>query len=231
MAAAPQPPPIPETPPTPPPAPPAPPAPTAGRPLETRGRSRIEALLLKRGLVTAFRLEALAGRVAAAKRPLVEVLLEHGVLTEPQLLQAVAEESRMEPMATPDVLPSPDVQRMIPAEIAQRHGILPLRLDADGSLVVVTADPFQIDVIDELRARVGRRIRVLLARRRPCARGSATPVSARRRSTRSSVTRRRAPRRSRSAPPPRPRSSRTTPPRASGWTSSPPRARSYASST
>jgi len=137
--------------------------PTAGRSLENRSRPRIEALLLKRGLVTAFRLEALAGRVAAAKRPLVEVLLEHGVLTEAQLVEAVAEESRMEPVPTADVRPSPDVQRMIPAEIAQRHGILPLRLDPDGSLVVVTADPFQIDVIDELCARVGRRIRVLLA--------------------------------------------------------------------
>lgn len=127
------------------------------------GRSRLESLLLARGLVTMVRLAAVSGRVLGAKRPLVEVLLEQGVLDEDAFVRAVAAETRMEPLRTEDVSADPAVQRLIPSDVAQRHGLLPLRLEADGTLVIATADPFQIDVIDEVRARSGHRVRVVLA--------------------------------------------------------------------
>jgi type IV pilus assembly protein PilB len=127
------------------------------------GRSRLESLLIARCLVTMVRLAAVSGRGLGAKRPLVEVLLEQGVLDEDAFVRAVAAETRMEPLRTEDVSADPAVQRLIPSDVAQRHGLLPLRLEADGTLVIATADPFQIDVIDEVRARSGHRVRVVLA--------------------------------------------------------------------
>lgn len=131
-----------------------------GRPVH---RSTLESLLLERRLVSAVRLAAVAGRVVGAKRPLVEVLLEQGVLDEAAFVRAVASASRMEPLPAEEVRPDPKVQALVPAELALRHGILPLRVDPDETLVVATADPFQIDVLDEVRARAGRRVRVVLA--------------------------------------------------------------------
>jgi type IV pilus assembly protein PilB len=125
--------------------------------------SRLESMLLDRGLVTLEALASVQGRRIGAMRPLVEVLLEQRLVTEDAFLKAIAAEARMTPLSPKDVKPEADVQRLVPTSLAQRHGILPLRLEPDGALLVATADPFQIDVLDEVRARAGTRIRVVLA--------------------------------------------------------------------
>jgi len=148
----------------------------------SRKFNRIETLLVERGVVTTEALVAAKDRQRGAKRPLVEVLVEQGAVNE-ELMASVLAEAAGVPLATAaDLKPQADVQKLVPAELAQM-GILPLRVE-NGTLVVAVIDPMQIMAFDELAVRTGLKVRPLVARRASCA----APCRARGRASSPSTT-------------------------------------------
>ena len=136
----------------------------AGGPSTERGKlTRLESILVVRNLVGVTALREARERQAGAKRPWIEILLEQNAIDEELAIQAIAHEAGMSPLGSADLLPDPSVQSLVPADVAQRLGILPLRIES-GHLLVATADPFQLPAFDDISARAQLPVRARLAR-------------------------------------------------------------------
>lgn len=137
--------------------------PSAGNREAGTHRNRVESILLSRGVITEELLDEAKARQKGAKRPLVEVLLEQEAVDEDLLVRVLAEVTGMQLLPREALIANPDVQHLVPTEMVQRHGILPLSVTRD-ELIVATADPFQVEVFDDLARMVNLRIRPVFAK-------------------------------------------------------------------
>lgn len=121
-------------------------------------------LLVRSGIITVKTLErALARQVACGKR-LGGVLIEMGVLTEDELLEALGQQCGLETVTR--LLPgqlSPELLALVPAEIAITRPLLPLRAE-DGVLFVAVSDPLDRETVNLLRRHSSLRVTQLLCR-------------------------------------------------------------------
>jgi type IV pilus assembly protein PilB len=104
-------------------------------------------MLLESGLLTREQLDlALADHKKAGLR-LGEYLIRKGILREPQICEVISKQLRIE-QYRPDLYPyDTALQSLIPAELAQRHRLVPLM--RKGSLLVIAmADPMDINALD-----------------------------------------------------------------------------------
>jgi type IV pilus assembly protein PilB len=90
-------------------------------------------------------------------RRLGELLLERNLVEKADLVAALEEVTRAEYVDCRDVTPDPEALRLIPYSVAQKHAALPVAL-MDQRLLVVLAEPQNVQVIDELRFLTGRNI-------------------------------------------------------------------------
>ena len=96
--------------------------------------------------------------------PIDEILLRLHYVEEEQLLDALANTFGVPWQEIPEkILPS--VINAVPAEFALRHCVLPL-FQKNGTLVVATIDPNELQIFDDLRMLTGFEIEVVLARRK-----------------------------------------------------------------
>jgi type IV pilus assembly protein PilB len=123
--------------------------------------SRYERKLISEGLVDEGKLASARARQAGAKRPLIEVLVEQNAAPESELLAVLSKVSGIA-IYTPLLSPTAAVQDFVPAEVAQRHGVLPLHISDANELIVATTDPFQLPVFDDIRARAELRVKRVL---------------------------------------------------------------------
>ncbi len=130
---------------------------------------------------------------AARKRRLGEILLDAGLLTEPQLLSALAEQRRFGgklghtlvqlgfvnegamahalshqldlPTVDLDELePSVPVESLLRVDLAEGYGVFPVSYDEGlGSLVLATSDPTNTDALQELAFHTGCNVRVMVS--------------------------------------------------------------------
>lgn len=130
---------------------------------------------------------------APRKRRLGEILLDAGLLTEPQLLSALAEQrkwggklghtlvqlgyvnegamahalSHQLDLPTVDLdefEPAGPVEALLRVELAERYGVFPVSYDAaQQALTVATSDPTNADAFQELGLQLGRQIRVVVS--------------------------------------------------------------------
>jgi CheY-like chemotaxis protein len=126
-----------------------------------RRRSRLESVLLERGLVDVLSLQEALDRRRGAKRPLVEVLVEQGV-PEEDLVRLLASVSGLPVIAAEDVRPDAAVQDLLPLDLARELGVLALSR-AGQELTVAVSDPFDLGTLWEHGVSTGLRIRAVIA--------------------------------------------------------------------
>ncbi len=133
-------------------------------------RERLGDLLLKWGLVTEAELEAALEIQAKNGGRLGRILANRGVITEEQLAQTLAEQKNLTliDLSTYDVDPS--VARLVPAHVARRHQVLPVRVEND-RLVVAMANPLDIEAVDALRVMTGYDVQPVVATEGDVSRG------------------------------------------------------------
>lgn len=83
-----------------------------------------------------------------------------GVMTDEQVLQTVARQTRM--AVAPALLSSDGARALVPERFARRYGVLPLSHSA-GTLDVATGNPYDLDCEQTLGFVSGRRVRMALA--------------------------------------------------------------------
>jgi glycosyltransferase XagB len=90
-----------------------------------------------------------------------KAMLALGYINQDQLTRALAEQFEMPRVDLSPESFNPDVARLIPADLAQDRGVLPLAI-SEQSALVATTDPLDSKTIDELTRRLGRTIRTVL---------------------------------------------------------------------
>src|SRR5581483_5211850 len=85
---------------------------------------------------------------------LARVVLDRGLVTEDQLLQAQGEQHGLAVANLEEQKPSPEAMKLVPENMAQVYKILPLTFEND-TLTVVMSDPDNLAALDDLRNFLG----------------------------------------------------------------------------
>ena len=119
-------------------------------------------LLLDRGLLSLPELETL--RAQANGKRVDQVAVEQGLLTEEQALRAIGDELGMKFVELNDFPIDRELLAKFPTTAIFRHSLLPLRRN-NGRVEIATADPFDLEALDELSSLSGFRLEPVLTRR------------------------------------------------------------------
>ena len=119
-------------------------------------------LLLDRGLLSLPELETL--RAQANGKRVDQVAVEQGLLTEEQALRALGDELGMRFVELNDFPVDRELLAKFPTTAIFRHSLLPLR-HHNGRVEIATADPFDLESLDELSSLSGFRLEPVLTRR------------------------------------------------------------------
>jgi type IV pilus assembly protein PilB len=121
-------------------------------------------ILLEGALVTEAQLAAAYDEHQRGGRSLGRVLVEHGVLTETQLVAALASQIGLPFVDLSETPIDPTAAQMVPSAVCRRHVVLPIGY-ADGRLLLAMADPANVFALDDVRSLSGMEPRPLVATR------------------------------------------------------------------
>ena len=125
-------------------------------------RSSLEEILLTRNVLTAKQLAEAGHQARASHRPLSNVLLENGLLTEDYLARAVADQYGLPYDPLYEYRVAPEFFLLIPVEWMHRLPFVPIS-DEDGRLTIAVADPHDLKAIDELELLLNREISLVVS--------------------------------------------------------------------
>lgn len=100
-----------------------------------------------------------------SNRPkLGEVLINKGLITESQLVEVLSEQLHIERVAAEELKPSAEAVLLVSRQFAEEHIVLPYTI-SNNQLIVVTNEPLDFDVLQELEHETGYQISTLLSTR------------------------------------------------------------------
>ncbi|MCS6850721.1 MAG: type II secretion system ATPase GspE [Gemmataceae bacterium] len=117
-------------------------------------RDRLGQILVDLKYIEEAQLEKLQAEAQELNQSIGQVALSHGIITEQQLIQALAQESGLKVVDLNDVKPTPAAIEAVPETMASLYKILPLTYE-DGVLTIATADPYNLAALDDLRNLLG----------------------------------------------------------------------------
>ncbi len=129
-------------------------------------RSRLGDLLVEMRLIEPETLSSALAEGRSSGRRLPRVLSERRVLDEERLTKAVAAKLGLEAVTVSNLKIHERVLQLIPAEVAQRYGVLPIAIKRTNQaelLYLVMVDPLDTEAIGEVQRITGRQVRVLMA--------------------------------------------------------------------
>ena len=107
-------------------------------------------ILLECGKVTPEQADAARASAGHEGMTPVDVLIDEAVLTEPEILAAVADHLGMEVISLKGIDIPADVRETIPLEVARRYKVVPVYRNENG-ITVAISDPLDFDSLDSLR--------------------------------------------------------------------------------
>ncbi|QXE92908.1 response regulator [Geomonas subterranea] len=120
-------------------------------------------LLVRSGIITVKTLDRALARQQSCSMRLGGVLLEMGVITDEELLEALGQQSGLDTVQRiPQDHFSPELLSLVPGELALAKQVFPLR-QQDGVLIVAVEDPLDKEALGQLERCSSRRIVQLLA--------------------------------------------------------------------
>ena len=123
------------------------PEPTSAPPEKKLGEILVDADLL-----TAERLDQAAGEAGRLQIGLLDYLLDEGLVSAEDAAMALSLEINLPIIDLKRHAVQPEALSLVPDEYARQHELIPIAVLGD-ALVVVMADPTNIDVLEDLRAR------------------------------------------------------------------------------
>ena len=128
-------------------------------------RIKIGDLLVKAGVITDLQLKAALAEQQQWGGKLGDILVRMEFLTEEVLVRALSKQTGI-PRADLHGESSRPALSMVPAEVAEEFGVVPVAVKDEGgsrTLVVAMSDPLNIGVTDHLRSLTGGKIEAQLA--------------------------------------------------------------------
>jgi len=122
----------------------------------------IGVLLLREGLITNTQLDTALARQRETDTPLIRILTESGYLDEKKRINFFRRNFNVPVVSLqPDKL-DPMVFTYVPAHLAHKHRLVPIKLDRDG-LVIAMEDPTDVTLLEMLKDIAGIRIKPVVA--------------------------------------------------------------------
>jgi general secretion pathway protein E len=119
--------------------------------------------LVREGLLSASDVTAVCEAHAGVPgKPLHEVVIERGFVKEEDVFRILAEHLGMELVDLANVTVDPDTLKAMPLKLVHRRTLMPLSRN-NGTLVVATGDPFDVNALDELQTLTGLNVQPVLA--------------------------------------------------------------------
>ena len=125
-------------------------------------------ILLAQGVVTRDQLSHAQQASTPGKR-IDQALVDMGVVTEDRVLKALADELGMRFVEVDEIQIDRDLLGKFPAREIFKHTLFPVSR-RNGSVIVATSDPFDLDALDEVSSLSGFRLEPVLARKGDIAR-------------------------------------------------------------
>jgi len=117
-------------------------------------KKKIGQLLCEKAYLDESSLKTALAEQKVEHRQLGQILIDLGYITQAQLNEALALQAGIERLDLTDLSVSPETITLVPADLVSKYNILPLWLD-DDRLAVAMTDPFQPQVIEDLRLVTG----------------------------------------------------------------------------
>jgi len=139
-------------------------APTTGRRWEqdTRRRRRLGEVLVEAGVIDEQQL-ATALHESAPRERLGQTLMRLAALSEEDLADAIARQLGLERVDLASDPPTQEAVALVPVNLAERHEVVPVRLDGE-VLLLATSDPSDVAAMDDIRlAARARKVRPVIA--------------------------------------------------------------------
>ncbi|MDQ1465557.1 MAG: type pilus assembly protein PilB, partial [Actinomycetota bacterium] len=121
-------------------------------------------ILLENGLVTGTQLASAYEEHQRSGRSLGRVLVEQGVLSEGQLVAALATQIGLRFVDLSDFSVDGSAVSRVPNAVCRRYTVLPIGYE-DGKLLVAMADPANVFAIDDIRSLTGMDVKPAVATR------------------------------------------------------------------
>src|SRR5438552_10405409 len=126
--------------------------------------------LVQKGVLSVNDLGRIAeAQLAVPTKPLHELLIERGFAKELDVLGALAEELGLQLADLTNVTVEPETLAAMPLKLVHRRTLMPLSRQ-NGTLIVATGDPFDLNALDELQTLTGLQVQPVLASPREIAR-------------------------------------------------------------
>ncbi|MDX2175805.1 MAG: hypothetical protein SF028_04985 [Candidatus Sumerlaeia bacterium] len=106
---------------------------------------RLEQGLLAARLVAPDELERARQEASVNGRPLMRMLVEHGVLTEREKLKFLRDHCKLDVISLRDIAPRPEVSGFVSSEQCRRHRFVPLRMEGASRVLVAMEDPTNLE--------------------------------------------------------------------------------------
>jgi type IV pilus assembly protein PilB len=119
-------------------------------------------ILLEGGLVTRLQLDNALDEQRRVGRSLGRVMVDLGLLSEGQLVAALAQQIGMQFVDLSDHPVDGSAVSRVPDTVCRRHTALPIGYD-DGKLVVAMADPANVFAVDDIRSVTGMEVKAVVA--------------------------------------------------------------------
>jgi type IV pilus assembly protein PilB len=119
--------------------------------------------LVNMGLVNEEQLEVALKEQKETGDRLGDILVRLEFITREALTKALASHFSLVPISLKDYSPSKEIINMVPATIARRYKMIPLKLE-NNTLTVALADPLDFLSLDNLEKEIGHKINPLLAK-------------------------------------------------------------------
>jgi type IV pilus assembly protein PilB len=128
-------------------------------------RKRLGELLLEAGVIDGSQLQAALGHQRKWGGRLGQALVDLRLVSEDRIVEALSRKFGYEVVRTGALQAGAALDsalKLLPREFASRHNLLPFATDTS-SVSVAMADPANIAVVDEIRFRTGRKVKIALA--------------------------------------------------------------------
>jgi len=125
-------------------------------------RERLGELLVRSGLIDDDQLAAALEHQTQFGGKLGQILVEQLIVNEEQLADTLAEQKGLERVSLASYPVDRDAVAIVPERVARRRLIVPLKYE-DDSILVAMADPLDLEAIDEVEVRSGRKAHVVVA--------------------------------------------------------------------
>lgn len=127
-------------------------------------RASLESILVTSGLLTREQAEAALGQQASSGRSLRDIVAGLGLVSELDLLRALAQEAGFELVDLNKWSVEPQAAELIPESIARRHHVLGIGFSQERPVVAIS-DPSNVVALDDVRALLGREIEIVVCLR------------------------------------------------------------------